>query len=110
MFCKFCNAEMEDDRVYCPECGKRQTETVKNDLKEDLEIDTKAETENKDKEKKNKKIISIVPMIVCIIALVLAIVFLVMIIIKDGKREPIKPTPGTTATTNTDEPQETVDK
>ena len=110
MFCKFCNAEMEDDRVYCPECGKRQIETVKNDLKEDLEIDTKAETENKDKEKKNKKIISIVPMIVCIIALVLAIVFLVMIIIKDGKREPIKPTPGTTATTNTDEPQETVDK
>ena len=24
MICKFCNAEMEDDRLYCPACSKRQ--------------------------------------------------------------------------------------
>lgn len=114
MFCKFCNTEMEDDRLYCPECGKRQDKTDTNKLTEELEIETKenkkSEEENKKPENKGKKTISIVPMIVCIIALVLAIVFLVMILIKDGKRGPIKPTPGTTATTNTEEPQETVDK
>lgn len=109
MRCKFCNTEMEDDRVYCPECGKRQNENAKTDLKAENEtgkINTKRDTKNKG----NKSNISLVPFIVCIVALILAIVFLVMIIIKDGKREPIKPTPGTTATTNTDEPQETVDK
>ena len=28
MICKFCNAEIEDDRLYCPNCGKRQDEEI----------------------------------------------------------------------------------
>ena len=40
MLCKFCNAEMEDDRRYCPVCGKRQ--------------DAKMESEQEKKEQKKK--------------------------------------------------------
>ena len=29
MNCKFCNYQMGDDAVFCPKCGKRQTETKK---------------------------------------------------------------------------------
>ena len=28
MICKFCNAEIENDRLYCPNCGKRQDEEI----------------------------------------------------------------------------------
>ena len=107
MFCKFCNTEMEDDRLYCPECGKRQ----------DQELKKEPESKKKEKEKKEKKSLSglvmtvgVVPMVISAVALIVVIVLLVMIIIKDSKATPqvppqttVAPQPETTVTVTPEE-------
>ena len=44
MRCKFCKAEMDDDRKYCPNCGKRQDAPVKNPVKKAKQAASKKKT------------------------------------------------------------------
>ena len=83
MLCKFCNAEMEDDRLYCPVCGKRQ----------DVQI-TKEERTEKPAKKDDWKTIAGV-------AAVLAVVCLLAVVFMMGRKD--NAGQGTTATTTTPE-------
>lgn len=89
MRCKFCNAEMEDDRLYCPECGKRQDSQKPSDLEQEKQKNT-TKAAKKDK-KMNWSLIAGVAIGLLIAALV------VVLIVLGGKGA--DKTPETTAAT-----------
>lgn len=81
MLCKFCNAEIEDDRLYCPICGKRQ----------DVEINKEGQTQ-KPAQKGDWKLIAGV-------AAVLAVACLLAVAFMTGRKDNPGAGQGTTATT-----------
>ena len=88
MLCKFCKAEMEDDRLYCPECGKRQ--------------DAKQEEPETKKTAKDRKA-ELFPVIAGIAA-VLAVACLLLVILLSNKDSNIPSGDGTQATTDSTKP------
>lgn len=95
MRCKYCNTEMEEDRRYCPECGKRQDEEIK-------------EEQNSLSKKKKTPLWQYVAAGVLIAALIGLLVFLFA---KDGDKKPAGGNegnkPGTSATAPTTKPNST---
>lgn len=75
MLCKFCNAEIEADRLYCPVCGKRQ------------DIDTQTKTEqNEPNNQKNK--ITLWKLILAAVVVVALVCTLVFLLLKDSQNDP----------------------
>lgn len=71
MLCKFCNAEIEDDRLYCPNCGKRQDAQAAPDQE--------AQVQNKPADKDVRKLI------VGIVAVLVVAGLLVMLFVMGRK-------------------------
>lgn len=91
MQCKFCNAEFEDDRRYCPECGKRQ------DAKKPSDAETAKKSEQKPKEKKSKNNNNMTLIVAIIAGLIIAGLVVALLVVT---RNADKPTTETTAPLN----------
>ena len=83
MQCKFCNAEMEEGRLYCPECGKRQ----------DTEMQSATEAKPADNKKGN--LLTVIFGVVAVLAV--AALLLVLLLGNNGNDTPA---PGNSTTTS----------
>ena len=89
MRCKFCNTEYEDDRRYCPECGKRQ------DAKKPSEQEVEKKDTKSSKKTQSKKNVSNKSVAMGLVAGLLVAAFVVVLIVlaRDSKPEQQPSTP-----------------
>lgn len=66
MQCKFCNTEMEEGRLYCPECGKRQ------------DVDTQIPAEEKKSDPKKGNLLTVIFGVVAVLAVAALLVVLLL--------------------------------
>lgn len=67
MFCEKCGSQIDENSVFCPKCGKKQTKAI--------DISSNNEALNKKRPKKSKTIIAVI--ILFLTAAIVAIVFIV---------------------------------
>ena len=93
MQCKFCNTEMEEGRLYCPECGKRQ------------DVEVQPEAEEKKAEPKKGNLLTIVFGVIAVLAVAALLVVLLLGNNQGNAPAPNSPTNAPTTEATTKEPQ-----